>query len=66
MKQNTQKWSCTFFRQYGNRPFALAAAHGCVRMLEMLMEESYNMATMEENEVHLLYPSVCRCLFYFM
>ncbi|RXN03525.1 ankyrin repeat and death domain-containing 1B [Labeo rohita] len=36
--------------QYGNRPFALAAAHGCVRMLEMLMEESYNMATMEENE----------------
>ncbi|XP_039505808.1 ankyrin repeat and death domain-containing protein 1B isoform X2 [Pimephales promelas] len=37
--------------QYGNRPFALAAAHGCVRMLQMLMEEPYNMATMEENKV---------------
>ncbi|KAK2911763.1 hypothetical protein QQF64_027604 [Cirrhinus molitorella] len=36
--------------QYGNRPFGLAAAHGCVRMLEMLMEESYNMATVEENK----------------
>ncbi|XP_051529583.1 ankyrin repeat and death domain-containing protein 1B [Myxocyprinus asiaticus] len=37
--------------EYGNRPFALAAAHGCVRMLQMLMEEPYNMATMEENKV---------------
>ncbi|XP_056089341.1 ankyrin repeat and death domain-containing protein 1B isoform X4 [Rhinichthys klamathensis goyatoka] len=37
--------------QYGNRPFALAAAHGCVRMLQMLKEEPYNMATMEENKV---------------
>uniref|UniRef100_A0A671R1U3 Ankyrin repeat and death domain-containing protein 1B-like n=1 Tax=Sinocyclocheilus anshuiensis TaxID=1608454 RepID=A0A671R1U3_9TELE len=36
--------------QYGNRLFAMAAAHGCVRMLQMLMEEPYNMATMEENE----------------
>uniref|UniRef100_A0A668ADR6 Ankyrin repeat and death domain containing 1B n=1 Tax=Myripristis murdjan TaxID=586833 RepID=A0A668ADR6_9TELE len=30
----------------GRRPFALAAEHGCVKMLEMLMEQSYNMATM--------------------
>ncbi|XP_042580540.1 ankyrin repeat and death domain-containing protein 1B isoform X2 [Cyprinus carpio] len=37
--------------QRGNRLFALAAAHGCVRMLQMLMEEPYNMATMEENKV---------------
>lgn len=51
------------FCQYGNRPFALAAAHGCVRMLQMLMEEPYNMATMEENKVNLLHPSVCRCFF---
>ncbi|XP_057217072.1 ankyrin repeat and death domain-containing protein 1B [Triplophysa rosa] len=36
---------------YGNRPFVLAAAHGCVKMLQMLMEEPYNMATVEENKV---------------
>ncbi|TRY64545.1 hypothetical protein DNTS_022663 [Danionella cerebrum] len=36
---------------FGNRPFALAAAHGSVRMLQMLMEENYNMATMEKNKV---------------
>ncbi|KAL7836602.1 hypothetical protein AOLI_G00278860 [Acnodon oligacanthus] len=34
----------------GNRPFAVAAEHGCVKMLQMLMEEPYNMATMEENQ----------------
>ncbi|KAF5906674.1 ankyrin repeat and death domain-containing protein 1B, partial [Clarias magur] len=34
----------------GNRPFAVAAEHGCVRMLQMLMEEPYKMATMEENQ----------------
>ncbi|XP_021332293.2 uncharacterized protein ankdd1b isoform X1 [Danio rerio] len=37
--------------QFGNRPFVLAAAHGCVPMLQMLMEEHYNMATMQENQV---------------
>ncbi|XP_055056119.2 uncharacterized protein ankdd1b isoform X1 [Misgurnus anguillicaudatus] len=36
--------------KYGNRPFALAAAHGCVSMLQMLMDDPYNMATMEENK----------------
>ncbi|KAI5088324.1 ankyrin repeat and death domain-containing protein 1B isoform X2, partial [Silurus meridionalis] len=36
--------------QHGNRPFAVAAEHGCVRMLQMLMEEPYKMATMEENQ----------------
>ncbi|XP_048098888.1 ankyrin repeat and death domain-containing protein 1B isoform X1 [Alosa alosa] len=36
--------------QHGNRPFAVAAEHGCVRMLEMLMEDPYNMATTEANE----------------
>ncbi|XP_062873697.1 ankyrin repeat and death domain-containing protein 1B [Trichomycterus rosablanca] len=35
---------------HGNRPFAVAAEHGCVRMLQMLMEEPYQMATMEENK----------------
>ncbi|XP_026994407.2 ankyrin repeat and death domain-containing protein 1B isoform X2 [Tachysurus fulvidraco] len=35
---------------HGNRPFALAADHGCVRMLQMMMEAPYNMATMEENQ----------------
>ncbi|XP_060763139.1 ankyrin repeat and death domain-containing protein 1B isoform X2 [Neoarius graeffei] len=35
---------------HGNRPFAVAAEHGCVRMLQMLMEEPYKMATMEENQ----------------
>ncbi|XP_063050510.1 ankyrin repeat and death domain-containing protein 1B [Engraulis encrasicolus] len=34
----------------GNRPFAVAAEHGSVRMLQMLMEEKYNMATVEPNE----------------
>nr|XP_046242911.1 ankyrin repeat and death domain-containing protein 1B [Scatophagus argus] len=33
----------------GNRPFALAAEHGCVEMLEMLMD-SYDMATMKPNK----------------
>lgn len=54
-----------FFCQYGNRPFALAAAHGCVRMLQMLMEEPYNMATMEENKVYLLNPSVYNFFLFF-
>ncbi|XP_028851603.1 ankyrin repeat and death domain-containing protein 1B isoform X2 [Denticeps clupeoides] len=35
--------------QRGNRPFAAAAEHGCVAMMHMLMEEQYNMATMEPN-----------------
>ncbi|XP_058230796.1 ankyrin repeat and death domain-containing protein 1B isoform X2 [Hemibagrus wyckioides] len=35
---------------HGNRPFAVAAEHGCVRMLQMMMEEPYKMATMEENQ----------------
>uniref|UniRef100_A0A3B5BKD1 Ankyrin repeat and death domain containing 1B n=1 Tax=Stegastes partitus TaxID=144197 RepID=A0A3B5BKD1_9TELE len=34
----------------GHRAFALAAEHGCVEMLEMLMEP-YNMATMKPNKV---------------
>uniref|UniRef100_A0AAQ5XL53 Death domain-containing protein n=1 Tax=Amphiprion ocellaris TaxID=80972 RepID=A0AAQ5XL53_AMPOC len=33
----------------GHRAFALAAEHGCVEMLEMLMEP-YNMATMKPNK----------------
>ncbi len=36
--------------QSGHRPFALAAEHGCVEMLEMLMDQ-YNMATMKPNKV---------------
>ncbi|KAM4576696.1 ankyrin repeat and death domain-containing protein 1A [Odontesthes bonariensis] len=35
--------------QSGHRPFALAAEHGCVKMLEILMEP-YNMATMKPNK----------------
>ncbi|XP_029367255.1 ankyrin repeat and death domain-containing protein 1A [Echeneis naucrates] len=35
--------------QSGQRPFALAAKHGCVEMLEMLMEP-YKMATMKPNQ----------------
>ncbi|KAK6313275.1 hypothetical protein J4Q44_G00166220 [Coregonus suidteri] len=35
----------------GHRAFALAAEHGSVEMLQMLMEEAYNMATMEEDQV---------------
>lgn len=35
--------------QSGNRAFALAAEHGCVEMLEMLMHP-YNMATMKPNK----------------
>ncbi|XP_070992432.1 ankyrin repeat and death domain-containing protein 1B-like [Oncorhynchus clarkii lewisi] len=34
----------------GHRAFALAAEHGSVEMLQMLMEEAYNMATMEEDQ----------------
>ncbi|XP_055017977.1 ankyrin repeat and death domain-containing protein 1B isoform X2 [Boleophthalmus pectinirostris] len=34
----------------GQRPFSLAAKHGCVEMLEMLMDSSYNMGTMEPNQ----------------
>uniref|UniRef100_A0A8C7K5F4 Ankyrin repeat and death domain containing 1B n=1 Tax=Oncorhynchus kisutch TaxID=8019 RepID=A0A8C7K5F4_ONCKI len=34
----------------GRRAFALAAEHGSVEMLQMLMEEAYNMATMEEDQ----------------
>ncbi|XP_073323352.1 uncharacterized protein ankdd1b [Pagrus major] len=33
----------------GNRPFALAAEHGCAEMLDMLMEP-YEMATMKPNK----------------
>ncbi|XP_012683942.2 ankyrin repeat and death domain-containing protein 1B [Clupea harengus] len=36
--------------QHGNWPFAVAAEHGSVRMLQMLMEDPYNMATTEANE----------------
>uniref|UniRef100_A0A8C6TPE5 Ankyrin repeat and death domain containing 1B n=1 Tax=Neogobius melanostomus TaxID=47308 RepID=A0A8C6TPE5_9GOBI len=36
--------------RYGQRPFCLAAKHGCVEMLEMLMDSSYDMATMKPNE----------------
>ncbi|KAM7416455.1 hypothetical protein PAMA_018488 [Pampus argenteus] len=35
--------------QSGQRAFALAAEHGCVKMLQMLMEPHYNMATMKPN-----------------
>ncbi|XP_037536997.1 ankyrin repeat and death domain-containing protein 1B [Nematolebias whitei] len=35
--------------QSGHRPFALAAEHGCVDMLQILMEP-YNMATMKPNQ----------------
>lgn len=35
----------------------MAAEHGCVRMLQMLMEEPYKMATMEENQVHVTLPT---------
>ncbi|XP_078808398.1 uncharacterized protein ankdd1b isoform X3 [Oryzias latipes] len=35
--------------QLGRRPFALAAEHGCVEMLKILMEP-YNMATMKPNK----------------
>ncbi|XP_061906883.1 ankyrin repeat and death domain-containing protein 1A-like isoform X5 [Entelurus aequoreus] len=34
----------------GNCTFAMAAQHGCVQMLEMLMEPFYNMATMKPNK----------------
>uniref|UniRef100_A0A8K9UHF5 Ankyrin repeat and death domain containing 1B n=1 Tax=Oncorhynchus mykiss TaxID=8022 RepID=A0A8K9UHF5_ONCMY len=34
----------------GHRVFASAAEHGSVEMLQMLMEEAYNMATMEEDQ----------------
>ncbi|KAG7481441.1 hypothetical protein MATL_G00066540 [Megalops atlanticus] len=34
----------------GNRAFSLAAQHGCVEMLELLMEEPYSMATMEGDQ----------------
>ncbi|KAM9811195.1 uncharacterized protein ankdd1b [Neosynchiropus ocellatus] len=33
----------------GHKCFAMAAEHGCVEMLEMLMEPDYNMATMSPN-----------------
>lgn len=36
--------------RFGHRPFCLAAKHGCVEMLEMLMDSSYNMATMKPNK----------------
>ncbi|XP_071755903.2 ankyrin repeat and death domain-containing protein 1A [Centroberyx gerrardi] len=36
--------------QSGHRVFALAAEHGCVQMLEMLMEPSYHMATVKPNK----------------
>uniref|UniRef100_A0AAV2MRM5 DNA polymerase kappa n=1 Tax=Knipowitschia caucasica TaxID=637954 RepID=A0AAV2MRM5_KNICA len=34
----------------GQRPFSLAAKHGCVEMLEMLMDSSYSMGTMQPNK----------------
>ncbi|TSM85917.1 Ankyrin repeat and death domain-containing protein 1B [Bagarius yarrelli] len=34
----------------GNRPFAVAAEHGCVRMLQMMMEDPYKMDTMQQNQ----------------
>ncbi|XP_037115828.1 ankyrin repeat and death domain-containing protein 1B isoform X1 [Syngnathus acus] len=34
----------------GHRAFAMAAEHGCMQMLEMLMEPYYNMATMKPNK----------------
>ncbi|KAK7933560.1 hypothetical protein WMY93_004456 [Mugilogobius chulae] len=34
----------------GQRPFSLAAKHGCMDMLEMLKTSSYNMDTMEPNK----------------
>ncbi|XP_054630516.1 ankyrin repeat and death domain-containing protein 1B isoform X2 [Dunckerocampus dactyliophorus] len=34
----------------GHCAFAMAAEHGCVKMLEMLMEPSYNMATMKPSK----------------
>ncbi|XP_077379001.1 ankyrin repeat and death domain-containing protein 1A [Festucalex cinctus] len=36
--------------QSGHRVFAMAAEHGCVQMLEMLMEPCYKMATMRTNK----------------
>ncbi|XP_049435757.1 ankyrin repeat and death domain-containing protein 1A [Epinephelus fuscoguttatus] len=36
--------------QSGHRPFALAAEHGCVEMMDMLIEQ-YNMVTMKPNKV---------------
>ncbi|XP_076853772.1 uncharacterized protein ankdd1b isoform X2 [Brachyhypopomus gauderio] len=36
--------------QDGNRPFAVAAEHGRVKMLQMMMEDDYKMVTMEENK----------------
>ncbi|XP_054630515.1 ankyrin repeat and death domain-containing protein 1A isoform X1 [Dunckerocampus dactyliophorus] len=36
--------------QSGHCAFAMAAEHGCVKMLEMLMEPSYNMATMKPSK----------------
>ncbi|XP_078808397.1 uncharacterized protein ankdd1b isoform X2 [Oryzias latipes] len=38
-----------YILQLGRRPFALAAEHGCVEMLKILMEP-YNMATMKPNK----------------
>uniref|UniRef100_A0A4W4E7P5 Death domain-containing protein n=1 Tax=Electrophorus electricus TaxID=8005 RepID=A0A4W4E7P5_ELEEL len=35
---------------HGSRPFAVAAEHGRVTMLQMMMEEDYKMATMEGNQ----------------
>ncbi|XP_019722561.1 ankyrin repeat and death domain-containing protein 1A [Hippocampus comes] len=36
--------------QSGHCTFAMAAEHGCVQMLQMLMEPDYNMATMKPNK----------------
>lgn len=45
--------------QSGHRAFALAAEHGCVKMLQVLMEP-YNMATMKPNKVR---ERTCLCDF---
>lgn len=43
---------CAFaLSQTGCRPFSLAAQHGSVEMLELLMEEPYYMATTEGEQV---------------
>lgn len=43
-------WASFLVFQSGHRAFALAAEHGCVKMLQVLMEP-YNMATMKPNKV---------------
>lgn len=54
------KCGCFLSFQSGNWAFTLAAEHGCVEMLDMLMNQ-YNMATMKPNEVRvsLSFRSVC-------